>query len=118
MGKHTGCKRQFTQLSRAWYGSRDGVVDEVTIGLYHQEGGTTGEFSVVWKIPYLARDASPQLQSWDDSWSALFQFGDLLESMADLDDKDVSPEAFCQLLTGLGIADATKETAPDMAECS
>lgn len=109
MKDHSECKRGFTHLSKAWYGpaylSRSNYVDEVNIGFYHPEGGTTGEFVVTWKE--LAGKVTPRLKAYDDGWSALFHFGDMLESMASIDGEDVSPDEFCKLLVALGIEDMT-----------
>lgn len=109
MKDHTECKRQFTRLSRAWYASANlpegGKVEIVTIGFYHPDGGTTGEFQVSWE--HLGGKLTPRLCAFDDSWNALFNFGDMLESMADIDGEDISPDEFCQLLIALGIEDAT-----------
>ena len=110
MKDHTECQRQFTQLSRTWYGGTQLPEGEkleiVIIGFYHPDGGTTGEFQVYWQE--LGSRLTPKLSAYDDSWSALFQFGDLLESMADIDGEDISPAEFCALLVSLGIKDSTK----------
>jgi len=109
MKDHTGCKRGFTQLSKAWYGpanlERSTNVDEMSIGFYHPEGGTTGEFQIVWEE--LAGKITPRLMAYDDGWNALFNFGDMLESMADIDGEDISPDEFCKLLESLGIENMT-----------
>ena len=109
MSKHDECSRRFIQLSKAWYAdanlARTDIIDQVTIGYYHPEGGTTGEFQVTWKE--LGGKVVPSLHAFDDGWSALFQFGDMLESMADIDDKNVSPDEFCKLLVAIGIEDDT-----------
>jgi hypothetical protein len=110
MKDHTGCKRGFSQLSRAWYGPESLVnseyVDKANIGFYSNEGGTTGEFSVVWEK--LAGNITPKLIAYDDGWNALFKFGDMLEFMAEIDGQDVSPDDFCKRLAALGIEDMTK----------
>ena len=110
MKDHSGCKRQFTQLSTAWYGPEllksKNEIDVVTIGYYHPSGGTTGEFQVLWE--YIGRMLTPKLCAFDDSWSALYEYRDLLELMAGIDGKDVSPDEFCKILSDLGIEDATK----------
>lgn len=111
MKDHTNCKRQFTQLSRAWYADANlpqgNKVEIITIGFYDPEGGTTGEFEVSWQK--VGGRLTPKLTSFDDSWNALFNFSDMLEAMADIDSEDISPEDFCKLLLELGIEDATKE---------
>ena len=108
MKDHTGCKKGFHQLSRAWYGETIPSIylDEFNIGLYDQEGGTTGEFKIVWKK--LCGEYVPRLNAYDDSWDALYQFNDLLKYMASIDDQNVSPDAFCKKLIELGFEDLTR----------
>lgn len=109
MKDHTECKRGFTQLSKAWYGpasmERSTNIDEVTIGFYCPDDGTTGEFRVVWEK--LAGRITPCLMAFDDGWNALFNFGDMLESMADIDGENISPDDFCKLLVALDIENLT-----------
>lgn len=113
-GKHTNGRRQFFHLSRAFYGESvltgDGMHDEIVIGVYHynEEGyseGTTGEFSIRWTP--LAGKSVPQLRAYDDGWSALAQFGDLIEAMSALDDRNATPQDIADLLISLGVEDAT-----------
>ena len=108
---HTGCKRQFMQLSRSWYGSSflpsGNKVEIINIGFYHPDGGTTGEFEVSWTN--VAGVESPKLCAFDDSWNALYQFVDMLELMAEIDGDNISPNEFCEMLISLGIEDATQD---------
>ncbi len=109
--KHEGCKRQFVQLSRAWYSKAclvGDTLDEVTMGFYHPDGGTTGEFQIRW-IPLGGRD-TPLLLAYDDAWSALYRFADVLKQLAWLDGANPSPEDVCALLVKCGIEDATPTT--------
>ncbi|MCL4473541.1 MAG: hypothetical protein M1455_06330 [Actinobacteria bacterium] len=109
--KHEGCRRQFIQLSRAYYGAislattRD-VTDEIQVGFYHPDGGTSGEFSIVW-IALTCADTVPRLEAFNDSWDALWQFRDVLEKMAAVDGQNISPDDFCRLLESCGVEDAT-----------
>ena len=111
MSKHAGCKRGFTQLSNSWFGraclagSKD-IVDEFMVGMYHPDGGTSGEFSFTWEV--LMGDISIKMQAYNDSWSALSQFSDLLDKMSEIDDQNISPKEFAELLTTLGIEDMTE----------
>lgn len=106
---HTDGKRQFVQVSKAWYSVTSlGYKDEdiITIGIHHHDGGTSGEFQVVWrKIGF--NESTPQLQVFDDGWSALSHFSDLLEKMAEIDSEDIRPDKFCELLESLGIENVT-----------
>lgn len=111
---HDGCVRGFNHYRAAWYGKvgnigRD-VVDEINIGMYHPEGGTTGEFSIKWEE--LSGAVVARLNVYDDAWNALGLFGDVLAAMAALDGKVITPEAFCDVLTNCGLADLTARDAP------
>jgi hypothetical protein len=109
MKDHSGCERGFHHVSKAWYGAtalRDAVeADEVMVGFYHPEGGTTGEFGVRW-IP-LDGDIVPKLEVFDDAWHALYQFQDLLKALAETDKENITPTQFCELLLSIGIKDLT-----------
>jgi hypothetical protein len=76
------------------------------IGMYYPDGGTSGEFAVRWTR--LGGKVVPRLEAFDDSWSALAHFGDLLEWMATVDDQCVGPKEFTEKLREFGIRDKTK----------
>lgn len=113
MKDHADCKRQFIQLSRAWYADanlRGGeVIDEITMGFYHKDGGTTGEFAIRWIE--LSGSKTPMLCSFDDSWDALWQFRDVLEVMATMDGTNPTPEEICKMLVSVGVEDNTPEVS-------
>ena len=116
MKDHSYSKRQFIQLSRSWYADAilknkpEDFVDDITVGFYTNDGGTTGEFTFEWLK--FGHKVFVKLVAYDDSWSALYQFSDLLEAMAEIDDENISPKDFCKLLISLGIEDNTKEKSP------
>ena len=118
--KHEGCERQFIHTGRAWYGEsallHQRVIDEIMIGMYHSEGGTSGEFAVRWSE--LAGRAVPMLCVFDDAWDALQMFRDVLEAMARVDDQNVTPDQFCELLSACGVKDATPYKNPSVTSCS
>ena len=107
----TDCKRQFIQLSRAWYAGanlRGGeVIDEITMGFYHKDGGTTGEFTIRWIE--LSGSETPMLCCFDGSWHAMWQFRDVLEKMAEIDGTNPTPNEICRILVSCGVADNTPE---------
>ena len=107
--KHAGDIRGYSLLSEAYYGkgilSMGVVVDEVTIGMYCPDGGTSGEFCVQWVV--LCGKVTPQLTAFDDSWSALAMFSDVMAKMAKVDSDDISPKQFCALLDSCGVVDRT-----------
>jgi hypothetical protein len=113
MKTHTGCKRQFVHGAEAWYaGTSIGSdrVDYVCIGMYHPDGGSTGEFMVTWLK--LGDKVVPRLEVFDDAWSALWKFADVLQVMAGLDNESITPNDFCLMLLGQGIEDATPRRDP------
>ena len=111
MKDHSRCKRQFIQLSKAWYGDtklqESDIIDKITIGFYNEDGGTTGEFVIKWTL--ICGAATPMICSFDDSWSALLEFKDLLEKLAELDNLSPSPDEIVKVLISLGIENNTKE---------
>ena len=113
-GKHEDCQRQFIHTGRAWYAEsalRNGrVTDEVMIGMYAADGGTSGEFAVRWSE--LGGKNVPMLCVFDDAWFSMMMFRDVLEAMASVDGQNVTPEAFCELLVRCGVADATPVDSP------
>lgn len=112
--KHEGGKRKFYHVGEAWYSSTAlgfGMDDEVVIGVYHPDGGTTGEFSVRWSK--VGRESTPMLCAFDDSWSALSMFQDVLKKMAEIDDHNIMPDEFCYLLLECGVEDATPTEYPN-----
>lgn len=111
--KHDGCERGFIIRSEAWYGksqNKPETLDEIMIGMYHHEGGTTGEFGVRWTT--IGGHATPRLEVFNDAWDALQRFGDMLAWMASVDDKHISPQSFADALRGMGIKDLTERHNP------
>jgi hypothetical protein len=114
MKDHKGCRRGFHHLAEAWYDSPilrgSEYLDEVMFGLYGIGGGTSGEMCVRWKE--LGGKIVPQLQVFDDGWSALASFPDIILELGDLDNQNITPKDFCALLKGLGFKDLTARVNP------
>lgn len=112
MKDHTGDVRAFHHLSEAHYGpsclARMRAVDEVMVGFYCPDGGTSGEFCVEWIE--LSGKIVARLKAFDDSWHALAGFPDMMAHMADMDGQEVTPRMFCDMLLSLGIEDHTRRT--------
>ena len=109
MHDHTGDIRAFTHTGASWYGPsslRSDELDEIMVGFYASDGGTSGEFAIRWVK--VGDKWSPRLEAFDDSWSALNHFTDLLALMAQHDSEDMTPETFCELLKECGIKDQTQ----------
>lgn len=115
--RHEGDFRGFTILSQSWYADsnlspaeRKNGVDEILFGLFAPEGGTSGELSIRWKP--LQGKAVPQLQAFDDSWSALATFADLLPKLAELDNTQPTVEQVAAVLMSCGFVDMTERRNP------
>lgn len=107
MRDHNNDKRAYIRSSKAWYSKA--LKEEsisVSVGMYHPNGGTSGEFQFEW-VP-LGDKLFAELKACDDGWSALWQFKDLLEKMAEIDDQEIQEQEFCELLDSLGIIDITE----------
>lgn len=74
--------------------------------MYYPDGGTSGEMSIEWFE--LGGKLVPQLKCFDDGWSSLSLFGDLVGRMAELDNKNIQEEGFCRLLDECGFKDLTR----------
>ena len=111
--KHEGCERGFTIRSETWYGkhmNEPDTVDEIMVGMYHPDGGTTGEFSIFWTI--LGNKPKPCMKVFDDAWNALSRFSDLLAWMASVDGTNASPQETAEALRSIGVKDLTKRSNP------
>lgn len=108
MKDHTDCEKGFYHVSKAYYSdilkNRD-YDDEITIGYYHPDGGTTGEFNLRWEN--LGGEECCRLIAWDDSWHALSEMPELISFLADMDGECVSPDEICESLKEMGFTDLT-----------
>lgn len=110
---HDGSVRGFYHLAEAWYAEvnhSSEYTDEVNFGLFAIEGGTTGEMTVSWKE--LGGKSVPELRVFDDGWSVLATFTDLIVEFGKLDDQNITPKEFCALLLRLGFEDQTPRKNP------
>ena len=111
--KHDGCRRGFHWLSKAWYAEAtlrgSETIDEIMLGFYASEGGTTGEMCIRWED--CAGKSTPRLIVFNDAWDALACFRDVIEALADLDSTDPPPEEIALLLLECGFADLTNVKA-------
>jgi len=113
--KHEGDERRFVILAQAWYGDvttrdRKNGEDEITMGYYCPEGGTSGEFTIKWRE--LNGRMVPRLQAFDDSWSALAGFADVIEGLRKLDDTNPTVEQVAEVLLACGVKDDTPRESP------
>lgn len=107
MKDHSGCKRAFIRPNRAWYSTTE-KENEVNFGMYDDEGGTSGEMTMAWVQLGLGGRSVPQLQVFDDAWSALASFGDLVQELGRADGENISPSEFVDILIKCKFRDKTE----------
>lgn len=73
---------------------------EISFALHSPGGGVKGEIIMVWTE--LGGKQVPQLQSYDDSWTVLACFTDVIEKLSEYDNCNISPEKFMEILDSLG----------------
>lgn len=104
-----GVERGFHHYSEAWYccplGLSDGEIDRITLGYYAPGGGTSGEFSIVWRA--LGSKPVPCIQMFDDSWWILAEYPKLFAELAARDEDTTSPADMCTILKRHGFKDMT-----------
>lgn len=76
--------------------------NEIMIGFYYEEGGTDGEFAIRW------RDVAPRLEVFEDAWKALKQMPELLDLLAQMDGKNITPKELSSELLKIGFKDYTE----------
>lgn len=114
MSNHNDCKRGFSWFDKAWYAgtARADEQPHITFGLYHPEGGTTGEMQMVWE-DIGRQPLTPRLCVFDDAWTALASFDDLLRAMAETDGQCITQEQFVEMLLACGFEDMTEYARPE-----
>ncbi len=107
-------KRGFYHLAESWNArcldQRHNVTDEVTFGLYHQDGGTIGEMHLEWVRLQSRPRPCPKLCVFDDAFELLAVFWDLFEDLARR--RDMKPKEFCELLKEHRFQDLSQRKRP------
>ena len=107
--EHDGYYRGFTRANKAWYAEANKItMPLIHFGIYSNDGGTTGEMTMEWID--LSGKIAPQLQSFNDSWKALASFYDVIESLRNVDGKDITDDEFVKILLDCGFIDHTNYT--------
>lgn len=123
MKNHDGDVKSFTHLKRAWYADANlrgsDIVDEVNFGFYSPDGGTSGELIMRWHDLNAPGAPYARLEVFEDSFHALAQVPDVIQSLGEEDEKRIQPPQFCALLERCGFVDRTETErpggAPDMS---
>ncbi len=112
MKDHNDCIRAYHRSSKAWYAKANDFRNiEVNFGMYEINGlGTSGEMTMEWV--HLGGKDCARLKSFEDSWSALSLFTDLIQKMGELDSELIQEDEFCKLLDECGFKDFTAYNDP------
>jgi len=109
MNNHIECVRGYHRTNKAWYsanGNRKTV--EVMFGMYHPDGGTSGEMAMEWINLGVSYPSVAQLKSFEDSWGVLALFNDLILKLSEFDSKNIQEEEFIEILNKCGFKDLTQ----------
>lgn len=93
----------FYVMNRAWHAQTP--QPEIMIGLYHPDGGTSGEFALRWHnlSPF---EAAPCLEIFDDAWTVFFAMPELAE-LAKLRERRRTQDDIIAFLQHAGFQDLT-----------
>lgn len=119
--KHEGDIRQFIILSQAWYSEttltkeqREAGEDQIMVGFYCPDGGTSGEFEIRWEP--LQGGIVARIHAFDDAWSAMAGFIDVIQKLGNLTSEIDAPsptvEQVVEILKSCGVVDATDRVSP------
>lgn len=107
-------KKGYHRSSKAWYADVTENV-KVVVGVYYEDGGTAGEFTVEWVHLY-NKNNNPQfvpvLKVFDDAWGLLSEFKGLMEALGEVNNQNISEEDFCNILDNLEFEDLTEYERP------
>jgi hypothetical protein len=93
----------FHILNRAWH-AQTPYQPEIMIGMYHPDGGTSGEFVIRWHdLPY---HTAPCLEIFDDAWKLFFSMPELAD-LAKLSESRRTQDDIVAFLKSLGFHDLT-----------
>lgn len=113
MTDHKGCIRGYHRSSKAWYAK--GNLNEnvhVNFGMYDEGGeGTSGAMMMEWIC--LSNALYARLECFEDSWSSLSLFTDLIQKMGEVDSAAIQEEQFCKMLDECGFKDLTAYKDPE-----
>lgn len=113
MRDHKGCIRAYHRSNRAYYAKAFPNENlHIMFGMYHPEGGSSGEMKMEW-VPIGKDIPTPQLMVFDDAFSALGLFTDVIQELAKVDSEDITDDQFCEILDRLGFKDLTAYENPN-----
>lgn len=111
MKNHNGCIRGYHRSSKAWYAKSLNDKIDINFGMYSASGkGTSGEMTMEWVE--LDGKLCAKLKCFEDSWSALALFPDLIKKMGEVDSELIQEEDFAKMLDECGFKDMTAYEDP------
>lgn len=115
--KTTRCYIQLTGTNYAAFGlyslskgNKDAnIIDEVNLYIESSDGIAGGEVCMRW---YQSEEAGidVRLHCWLGDWHALAQFKDVIEALRVYDDREITPQEFCQLLERCGFTNRSRNS--------
>lgn len=113
MKQHGECFRGYHRSSKVWYANA--INDNRTpvyFGMYDPDGGTSGEMEMEWID--IDNKQCAKLKAFEDSWSALSLFTDLIQKMGGVDSDLIQEDDFCKILNECGFQDLTEYNHPSL----
>jgi hypothetical protein len=99
--------RGFSWSNRAWYADANRLkYGMVHFGIYHTEGGTSGEMTMEWDE--LCGKIVPQLKVYNDGWKSLSTFKDVIDELGKVNNVAISDTQFVSILKACGFEDLTE----------
>jgi|GEM_PF-2977409 hypothetical protein len=105
MKDHTGCIRAYSRASKTYYANKNDRL-RVDFGMYMPGDGSSGECAMEWID--LNGTLCARLKAFEDSWSALSLFTDLIQEMGKVDGNEIQEPEFCKMLDKCGFKDITE----------
>lgn len=102
---HEGSEKGFHVSHKAWYKNIIST-PSISIGMYQDDGSTTGEFSISWEE--LGGELVPRINMYDDAWDLFKTMAELFSALPEMNDTKPSPDGVIKLLKSLGYKDLTK----------
>lgn len=104
----------FTVFTEAWWAEsqrpQEGAAEEIMVGDYDPDGGTTGEFAVRWYN--LQGRLTPRVEMFHDSWQLFREWPEFFDALAHISYFSAQPEYFRVWLEAQGFKDMTPRENP------
>ena len=101
--------KEFSILSESWYKDTCLVnceyVDELTFGIYCEDGSTIGEGCIRWYE--INNEIFPKVELFSDAWNLFNECSELFKLLSDYSNTDLTPNEFKKLLESIGFKDKT-----------